>query len=91
MMPAYAIVGGALYVACVMARGLAEIDWDDITECGAGGGHRDHHAADLFDRHRHRARLHHLRAGKLIAGKFADATPAVLVLAVMFAIKFALG
>ena len=30
----------------------------------AGGGDGDHHAADLFDRHRHRARLHHLRAGQ---------------------------
>jgi hypothetical protein len=37
----------------VMARGLAEMDWDDITE--------------------------------------TDAKPAVLVLALIFAIKFALG
>lgn len=28
---------------------------------------------------------------KLIAGRFADAKPAVLVLALIFAIKFALG
>src|SRR5260221_3120359 len=28
------------------------------------GGDRDHHAADLFDRDRHRAGLHHLRARK---------------------------
>jgi len=28
---------------------------------------------------------------KLIAGRFADAKPAVLVLAVIFAVKFALG
>ncbi len=32
MMPAYASAAALLYVACVMARGLAEIDWDDITE-----------------------------------------------------------
>lgn len=32
MIPAYATAAALLYVACVMARGLAEIDWDDITE-----------------------------------------------------------
>ena len=32
MMPAYASAAALLYVACVMTRGLAEIDWDDITE-----------------------------------------------------------
>ena len=32
MVPAYATSAALLYVACVMARGLAEIDWDDITE-----------------------------------------------------------
>ena len=32
MVPAYATAAALLYVACVMARGLAEIDWDDITE-----------------------------------------------------------
>jgi AGZA family xanthine/uracil permease-like MFS transporter len=28
---------------------------------------------------------------KLVAGKFADAKPAVIVLAVLFAVKFAVG
>ena len=32
MIPAYASAAALLYVACVMVRGLAEIDWDDITE-----------------------------------------------------------
>jgi adenine/guanine/hypoxanthine permease len=32
MVPAYASAAALLYVACVMARGLAEIDWEDITE-----------------------------------------------------------
>ncbi len=30
--PACASAAALLYVACVMARGLAEIDWDDIIE-----------------------------------------------------------
>ena len=32
MIPAYATAAALFYVACVMARGLAEIDWEDITE-----------------------------------------------------------
>ncbi len=32
MVPAYASAAALLYVACVMARGLAEMDWDDVTE-----------------------------------------------------------
>ena len=30
--PTYATAPALLFVACLMARGLAEIDWDDITE-----------------------------------------------------------
>ena len=32
MIPAYASAAALLYVACIMARGLAEMDWKDITE-----------------------------------------------------------
>ena len=30
--PAYATAPALLYVACLMARGLTEVEWDDITE-----------------------------------------------------------
>jgi AGZA family xanthine/uracil permease-like MFS transporter len=32
MIPAYATSAALLFVACVMARGLADMDWDDLTE-----------------------------------------------------------
>ncbi|HVY00051.1 MAG TPA: NCS2 family permease [Pseudorhodoplanes sp.] len=32
MIPAYATAAALLYVACVMARGLADMEWDDLTE-----------------------------------------------------------
>jgi AGZA family xanthine/uracil permease-like MFS transporter len=32
MIPAYATAAALLYVACVMAQGLTEIDWNDTTE-----------------------------------------------------------
>ena len=64
MIPAYASAAALLYVACVMTQGLAEIAWDDITEYAPGGGRRRDDAAHLFDRDRHRARLHHLCGGE---------------------------
>jgi AGZA family xanthine/uracil permease-like MFS transporter len=91
MVPAYASAAALLYVACVMARGLAEIDWDDITE-----------SAPAVVAAVSMPLTYSIATGiglgfityalaKLLAGKFADAKPAVLVLAVIFAIKFALG
>src|ERR1700691_2529213 len=89
MVPAYATSAALLYVAVIMARGLAEIDWDDITEAAPAGV-----AAVTMPL------TYSIATGiglgfityalaKLIAGKWADAKPAVLVLAVIFAIKFA--
>ena len=89
MIPAYASAAALLYVACVMARGLAEIDWDDITEYAPAVV-----AAVTMPL------TYSIATGiglgfityavvKIIAGKFTEASPAVLVLAVLFAIKFA--
>jgi AGZA family xanthine/uracil permease-like MFS transporter len=91
MIPAYASAAALLYVACVMAQSLAEIDWDDITE-----------SAPAVVAALSMPLTYSIATGiglgfityalaKLIAGKFADAKPAVLVLALIFAIKFAMG
>jgi AGZA family xanthine/uracil permease-like MFS transporter len=88
--PAYASAAALLYVACVMTRGLAEIDWEDITESAPAVV-----AAVTMPL------TYSIATGiglgfityalaKIIAGQFADLKPAVLVLAVLFAIKFAL-
>src|SRR5262249_25938263 len=37
MVPAYASSAALLYVACVMARGLAGVDWGGITETAPRG------------------------------------------------------
>ena len=34
--PAYATAPALVYVACLMARGLAELDWEDMTESAPG-------------------------------------------------------
>jgi AGZA family xanthine/uracil permease-like MFS transporter len=88
MVPAYASAAALLYVACVMARGLAEMDWDDITEYAPAVI-----AAVTMPL------TYSIATGiglgfityavaKIISGKFAEAKPAVLILAVLFAVKF---
>jgi AGZA family xanthine/uracil permease-like MFS transporter len=74
-----------------MARGLAEIDWDDATEYAPAVV-----AAITMPL------TYSIATGiglgfityavaKLVAGKFADMKPTVIVLAVLFAVKFAAG
>jgi adenine/guanine/hypoxanthine permease len=87
--PAYATAAALLYVACVMAQGLAEINWNDLTEY-----------APAVMTAVTMPLTYSIATGiglgfityalcKLIAGKVSEAKPAVLVLAVMFAVKFA--
>jgi AGZA family xanthine/uracil permease-like MFS transporter len=88
MVPAYASAAALLYVACVMARGLAEMDWDDITEYAPAVI-----AAVTMPL------TYSIATGiglgfityavaKIVSGKFAEAKPAVVILAVLFAVKF---
>jgi AGZA family xanthine/uracil permease-like MFS transporter len=90
MIPAYATAAALFYVACVMARGLAEIDWEDITEYAPAVV-----AAVTMPL------TYSIATGiglgfityavvKILAGRIRDASPAVLVLALLFAIKFAI-
>jgi AGZA family xanthine/uracil permease-like MFS transporter len=91
MIPAYASAAALLYVACVMARGLAEINWDDVTEYAPAVV-----AAITMPL------TYSIATGiglgfityalcKIIAGKISEASPAVLILAGLFAIKFAVA
>jgi adenine/guanine/hypoxanthine permease len=90
MVPTYASAAALLYVACVMTRALAEIDWEDITEYAPAVV-----AAVTMPL------TYSIATGiglgfityalaKLIAGKFNEAKPAVVILAIIFAAKFAL-
>ena len=88
--PAYATAPALLYVACVMTQGLAEIDWEDVTESVpavvtaiampltfsiANGIGLGFIAYALV---------------KPLAGKSAEVPVAVYVIALLFVIKFAL-
>jgi len=90
MVPAYASAAALLYVACVMTQGLAEITWDDITEFGPAVV-----AAVTMPLTYSIATGIGLgfityAAAKIVSGKFAELRPAVIVLAVLFGLKFAL-
>jgi len=91
MIPKYASAAALLYVACVMTQALAGLDWDDITEYAPAV--MTAIAMPL---------TYSIATGiglgfvtyalcKLAAGRFAEAKPAVLVLAALFAVKFAVA
>jgi len=91
MVPAYASAAALLFVACVMVRGLAEIDWSDITEyapavVAAVSMPLTYSIATGIG-----LGFITYALAKLIAGRFAEAKPAVLILDIIFAVKFALG
>ncbi|UCE84802.1 MAG: NCS2 family permease, partial [Deltaproteobacteria bacterium] len=88
--PAYATGAALLFVACLMARGLTEIDWDDATEYApavvtALGMPLTFSIADGIG-----LGLITYALAKLLSGRFADCSPAVLVIAALFALKFLL-
>jgi adenine/guanine/hypoxanthine permease len=91
MVPAYASAAALLYVACVMARGLAEIDWEDITEYAPAVVTAITMPLTYSIATGIGLGFITYALAKLIAGKMKDAAPAVLALALLFAIKFAVA
>jgi adenine/guanine/hypoxanthine permease len=91
MIPAYASAAALLYVACVMTRGLAELDWKDATEYGPAVVTAI--AMPLTYSIATGIGLGFITyaLAKILSGKVSEASPAVLVLAVLFAIKFAVS
>ena len=89
MIPAYASAAALLYVACVMARGLAEIDWEDITEYAPAVVTAITMPLTYSIATGIGLGFITYALAKIIAGKVREAPPAALVLAVLFAIKFA--
>jgi AGZA family xanthine/uracil permease-like MFS transporter len=90
MIPGYASAAALLYVACVMTRGLAEIEWDDITESAPAVI-----AAVTMPLTYSIATGIGLgfityALGKILSGRFTEAKPAVVGLALLFGLKFAL-
>ena len=88
--PAYATAPAILYVACLMARALADIDWAEATESApavvtAIAIPLTFSIADGIGI----GVLVYLTA-KVLAGRFRDCSPAMIAVAVLFAAKFAM-
>ena len=89
MVPAYASAAALLYVACVMTRGLAEIDWEDVTEYAPA-------VVTAITMPLTYSIATGIGLGfisyalvKIVSGKMREASPAVIVPAILFAAKFA--
>ena len=91
MIPSYATAAALLFVACLMARGLAEMDWEDITEYAPA-------VVAAFSMPLTYSIATGIGLGfityalmKLFTGRWKEASPAVIILAVLFAVKFAVS
>lgn len=87
--PGYATAPALLFVACLMVRGLSEIDWDDITEVAPAVVTAI--AMPLTFSIATGIGLGFITYSvvKLLSGRYAEASPAVIVMAIAFVIKFA--
>ena len=90
LVPKYATAPALVFVACLMARGLSEIRWDDVTE-----------AAPALVVAIGMPLTYSISTGiglgfvtyalvKVMTGRIGEAGPAVMVLAALFLLKFAL-
>lgn len=87
--PGYATAPALLFVACLMARGLAEIEWDDVTEVApavvtALSMPLTFSIADGIG-----LGFITYAAVKILSGKLSECPPAVIVLAILFLLRFA--
>lgn len=90
IIPAYATAPALVFVACLMARGLAEIAWEDITE--AAPALVTAIAMPLTFSIATGIGLGFIvyAAGKILSGRFSEVNPAVLIISIAFVVKFIL-
>lgn len=86
--PAYATAPALLYIACLMARGLTEVDWEDVTDYAPA-------VMTAITMPLTYSIAHGIAIGfitytgiKILAGRWRDVGPVVAVLAALFLLKF---
>ena len=89
MVPAYATAPALLFVACLMARGITEINWDDVTEYAPAVVTALAMPLTYSIATGIAFGFIAFAAAKLLAGRFREAGWPVVILAVVFLIKFA--
>ncbi|NIM27810.1 MAG: NCS2 family permease [Gammaproteobacteria bacterium] len=87
--PAYATAPALLFVACLMARGLSELPWDDVTEYAPG-------VLAAFAMPLTFSIANGIGLGfiayaviKILSGKSRECSPAVMIIGLLFVMKFA--
>ncbi|MBA3031588.1 MAG: NCS2 family permease [Gammaproteobacteria bacterium] len=87
--PAYATAPALCYVAVLMIRGLAEIDWDDLTEAAPAVITAITMPFTFSIAHGIAFGFISYAALKLLTGRYRELSPAVAVIAGVFIFKFA--
>jgi AGZA family xanthine/uracil permease-like MFS transporter len=87
--PAFATAPALLFVACMMARGLTEVDWEDVTEYAPAVVTAIAMPLTFSIAHGIAFGFITYAAIKALSGRFDELHPAVAVLAVLFVVKFA--
>jgi len=88
--PAYATAPALLYVACLMTRSLAEIDWQDVTEAAPAVITALAMPLTFSIANGLGVGFITYAAVKALSGRIMSCPPAVYVIALLFALKFAL-
>ncbi|MGD9743785.1 MAG: NCS2 family permease [Dongiaceae bacterium] len=89
MIPAYATAPALLFVACMMTRGLTEIDWEDVTEYAPAVVTALAMPFTFSIANGIAFGFITYAAVKLLSGRWQQIHPAVAVLAILFIVKFA--
>ncbi|RKQ73553.1 NCS2 family permease [Oceanibaculum indicum] len=87
--PAYATAPALLFVACLMTRGLAELDWEDVTEYVPGVVAALAMPLTFSIAHGIAFGFITYAAIKLLSGRASEASVMVYILAALFVVKFA--
>jgi len=86
--PSYATAPALLFVACLMARGLVEIDWDDVTEAAPAVVTAITMPLTFSIATGMGIGFISYAAIKILSGKGAECPPAVYAIAALFLVKF---
>jgi len=87
--PAYATAPALFFVACLMARGFAELDWEDVTEYAPAVVTALAMPLTFSIANGIAFGFITYAAVKLLSGRFAEAGPSMLALAALFVVKYA--
>ena len=89
--PGYATAPAVLFVACIMSRGIAEVDWDDVTDSAPAMITALSMPLTFSISTGIGLGFISYAAIKVLSGRYREATPAVIFLAGILMVKFALS